>query len=67
MGFTSVIFLFFVMPVFFLIYYWVPNNKKNIFILLVSFLILFWITPILSFVVFIIACVFLFTRIFHTY
>lgn len=57
MGFTSVIFLFFVMPVFFLIYYWVPNNKKNIFILLVSFLILFWITPILSFVMLIIACV----------
>ncbi len=57
MGLTSVIFLFFVMPVFFLIYYWVPNNKKNIFILLVSFLILFWITPILSFVMLIIACV----------
>lgn len=56
MGFTSVIFLFFVMPVFFLIYYWVPNNKKNIFIFLVSFLILFWITPILSLVMLLISC-----------
>ena len=56
MGLTSVIFLFFVMPLFFLIYYWVPNNKKNIFILLVSFLILFWITPILSLVMLLISC-----------
>ncbi len=57
MGFTSVIFLFFVMPIFFLTYYWVPDRKKNIFILLVSFLILFWITPILSLVMLFISCV----------
>lgn len=57
MGLTSVIFLFFVMPIFLPIYYWVPNNKKNIFVLLVSFFILFWITPILSVFMLIISCV----------
>lgn len=56
MGLTSVIFLFFVMPIFLPIYYWMPNNKKNFFVLLVSFLILFWITPILSIAMLIIAC-----------
>lgn len=57
MGFTSVIFLFFIMPIFLPIYYWVKSNKKNIFILLLSFLILFWNAPILSFAMLIISCV----------
>ena len=47
MEFTSVMFLFFVFPVFFLIYYLIPSGFKNFFILSASLFIVFWSSPIL--------------------
>ena len=48
MEFTRVIFLFFIFPVFFLIYYLIPTKFKNFFILLTSLFIVFWSSPVLS-------------------
>ena len=56
MGFTNLIFVFFTMPIFLIIYYLVPSKKRNIVLLITSFLILFWNTPILSFVMLAISC-----------
>ncbi len=56
MGFTNLIFVFFTMPIFFIIYYLAPRQKRNIVLLITSFLILFWNTPILSFAMLAISC-----------
>lgn len=57
MGFTNLIFLFFVMPIFLIIYYLTPNCKKNLVLFVASFLILFWNAPIISFVMLALSCV----------
>ena len=48
MEFSSVLFLFFIFPAFFLIYYLIPTKFKNFFVLLISLLIVFWSLPVLS-------------------
>lgn len=57
MGFTNLIFLFFIIPIFLFIYYLAPSRKRNLVLFLASFLILFWNTPILSFIMVAISCV----------
>ena len=57
MGFTNLIFLFFVMPIFLVIYYITPNSKRNLVLFVISFLILFWNAPIISFIMVALSCV----------
>lgn len=45
MEFTSVVFLFFVFPLFLITYYFSPLKLKNLVILFFSFIMLFWGTP----------------------
>lgn len=56
MGFTNLIFLFFIMPIFLFIYYVAPSSKRNLVLFLASFLILFWNAPILSFIMVALSC-----------
>lgn len=46
MGLTNIIFIFFILPIFFLIYYIAPSKWRNIVLVLASLLILGWKSPI---------------------